>query len=56
MTDELVEFIYQLSVENMEITVGILKKLIYFVKKSKEKQLILLVTVIRLNNNSWINT
>ena len=50
--DELIEFIYQLSVENIEIAVGILKELIHFVKEGKRKQLILPVTVIRLNNDS----
>ena len=51
VTDKLVEFIYQLSVENTEVVVGILKKSICFVKGSREKQLTLLVTVIRLDNN-----
>ena len=52
MTNELVKFIYQLSTEDAEIAVGILKKLICFIKGDKKKQLTLLVIVIRLNNNS----
>ena len=54
--DELIEFICQLSVEDIEIAVGTLKEPIHFIKGGKRKQLTLLVTVIRLNNNSWINT
>ena len=50
--DELVEFIYQLSVENAEVAVGTLKKPIRFIKGGRGKQLTLLVTVIRLDNNS----
>ena len=56
MTDELVEFIHQLSVEDAEVAVGTLKELIHFVKGGREKQLILLVTVIKLDNNSWTDT
>ena len=52
MTNELVKFIYQLSTEDAEIAVGILKKPIRFIKGDKKKQLTLLVIVIRLNNNS----
>ena len=37
MTDELVEFICQLSVEDVEIAVGTLKELIHFIKRDKEK-------------------
>ena len=55
VTDELIEFICQLSVEDIEIAVRTLKELIYFVKEGKKKQLTLLVTVIRLNNNSQID-
>ena len=50
--DKLVEFICQLSVENVEIVVGTLKEPICFVKGDRGKQLILLVTVIKLDNNS----
>ena len=35
--DELIEFIYQLSVEDTEIAVGTLKKPIHFVKGGKRK-------------------
>ena len=52
MTNELVEFIHQLSAENMEVAVRTLKEPICFIKGGKEKQLTLLVIVIRLNNNS----
>ena len=54
--DELIEFIYQLSVENAEVAVGTLKKLIYFVKGGREKQFTLPVIVIRLNNNFQTDT
>ena len=37
--NELIEFIYQLSVKNIEIAVGTLKELIDFVKGGKEKLL-----------------
>ena len=50
--DELIEFIYQLSVEDAEVAVGTLKELIYFIKRGREKQLIFPVIVIRLDNNS----
>ena len=50
--DELVEFIYQLNVEDIKIVVRTLKELIYFIKRGKKKQLTLLVIVIRLDNNS----
>ena len=53
VTDKLVEFIHQLSAEDVEVAVGTLKELIHFVKGDREKQLTLLVTVIRLDNNSW---
>ena len=52
VTDEFVEFIHQLSAENVEVAVGTLKEPIHFVKEGREKQLTLPVTVIRLNNNS----
>ena len=52
MTDELVEFIYQLSVEDAKVVVGTLKELICFVKKGRKKQLTFLIIVIRLDNNS----
>ena len=39
----------------MEIAIETLKEPIHFVKGGKEKQLILPVMVIRLNNNSWID-
>ena len=55
VTDKLVKFIYQLSVENIEIAVRTLKELICFVKRDREKQLTLLVMIIRLNNNFQIN-
>ena len=50
--DKLVEFIRQLSVENMKVAVGTLKEPIHFVKRGRGKQLTLLVMVIRLDNNS----
>ena len=53
--DELVEFIHQLSAEDVEVAVETLKEPIYFVKRGKGKQLTLPVTVIRLNNNSQID-
>ena len=52
MTNELVEFIYQLSVEDMKVAVETLKEPICFIKKDRKKQLTLLVIVIRLDNNS----
>ena len=56
MMDELVEFIHQLSAENVEIAVGTLKKLIHFVKGGRGKQLTFPVIVIRLDNNSQTDT
>ena len=56
MIDKLIEFIYQLSVKDIEIVVRTLKEPIHFVKEGREKQLTLPVTVIRLNNNSQTNT
>ena len=35
--DKLVEFIYQLSMENIKIMIRTLKKLIHFIKRSREK-------------------
>ena len=55
VTDELVEFICQLSVENAEVAVGTLKEPIHFVKGDRGKQLTFPVIVIRLDNNSWID-
>ena len=52
MTDELIKFICQLSVEDTEVAVGTLKEPIYFVKEDRGKQLTLPVIVIRLDNNS----
>ena len=52
MTDELIEFIRQLSVEDAEVAVRTLKEPIHFVKGGRGKQLTLLVMVIRLDNNS----
>ena len=49
--DELIEFICQLSVKDIEIAVGTLKEPIYFVKGGKKKQLTLSVIVIKLDNN-----
>ena len=49
------KFIYQLSIEDIEVAVRTLKEPICFIKEDKEKQLILLVIVIRLDNNSWID-
>ena len=49
--DELVEFIYQLSAENAKVVVRTLKELICFIKRGREKQLTLLIIVIRLDNN-----
>ena len=37
VTDKHVEFIHQLSAENVEVVVGTLKKPIHFVKESREK-------------------
>ena len=37
ITDELVKFIYQLSVEDMKVAVETLKELICFIKKDREK-------------------
>ena len=37
VTDELVEFIYQLSAEDVEVAVGTLKKPICFIKGGREK-------------------
>ena len=54
--DELVKFIYQLSVEDIKVAVETLKELICFIKKDRKKQLTLLVIVIRLDNNSQTNT
>ena len=56
VTDKLIEFIYQLSVEDVEIAVGTLKELICFIKGGRRKQLTLPVIVIRLDNNSWTDT
>ena len=56
VTDELVEFICQLSVENVKVAVGTLKEPIYFIKRGRGKQLTLPVMVIRLDNNSQTNT
>ena len=56
MTDKLVEFIHQLSVEDAEIAVRILKEPIQFVKEGRRKQLTLPVIVIRLDNNSQTDT
>ena len=54
--DKLIEFICQLSVENTEVALETLKEPIHFVKGGKGKQLTLLVTVIRLDNNSQTDT
>ena len=56
MIDKLIEFICQLNVEDVEVAVGTLKELIHFIKGGRGKQLILPVTVIRLDNNSWTDT
>ena len=55
VTDELVEFICQLSAEDTEVIVETLKKPIHFVKGGRRKQLTLLVTIIKLDNNSQID-
>ena len=52
VTDKLVEFIHQLSVENIEVAVRTLNELIHFIKGDKRKQLTLLVIIIKLDNNS----
>ena len=52
VTNELVEFIHQLSVEDAEVVVETLKEPICFVKGDREKQLTLLIIVIKLDNNS----
>ena len=56
VTDKLVEFIYQLSVEEVEVAVETLKKPIHFIKEGRGKQLTLSVTVIKLDNNSRTDT
>ena len=56
VTDKLIEFIYQLSVEDVEVAVGTLKEPIYFIKGGREKQLILPVMVIKLDNNLQTDT
>ena len=52
VTNKLIEFIYQLSIENAEIVVGTLKEPICFIKEGKGKQLTLPVMIIKLDNNS----
>ena len=37
VADKLVEFIHQLSAENVEVVIGTLKELIRFVKEGREK-------------------
>ena len=37
MTDKLIKFIYQLSVENVKVIVRILKELICFIKRGRKK-------------------
>ena len=54
--DKLVEFICQLRVEDIKVAVRTLKEPIRFIKGGRGKQLTLLVTVIRLNNNSRTDT
>ena len=56
VTDKFVEFIYQLSAEDVKVAVKTLKEPIHFVKRGRGKQLTLPVTVIRLDNNSWTDT
>ena len=56
VTDELVEFICQLSAEDVEVAVGTLKEPICFVKRGRRKQLTLPVMVIRLDNKSQTDT
>ena len=56
VTNEFVEFIYQLNVEDAKIVIRILKEPICFIKGDREKQLILPIIVIRLDNNSWTDT
>ena len=51
VTDELIEFICQLSVKDAEVAVSTLKEPICFIKGGKGKQLTLPVIVIRLDNN-----
>ena len=55
MTDKLIEFIYQLSVEDIKVAVRILKEPICFIKRDREKQLTFSVMIIRLDNNSQID-
>ena len=50
------KFIYQLSIEDIEVAVRTLKEPICFVKGGREKQLTLPVIIIRLDNNSWTDT
>ena len=45
-----------MSVENIKVVVKTLKEPICFIKRGREKQLTLSVTVIRLDNNFWIDT
>ena len=40
----------------MEVAVRTLKELIHFIKEGRKKQLILLVMIIRLDNNSQTDT
>ena len=54
--NKLVKFIYQSSVEDIEVVVRTLKEPIYFVKGGRGKQLTLSVMVIRLDNNSRTDT
>ena len=56
VTDKLVEFIHQLSIEDTEVVVGILKEPIHFIKRGKRKQFTLPVIIIRLDNNSQTDT
>ena len=55
MIDEFIEFIYQLSVEDIKVVVRILKEPICFIKGDRGKQLTLPVMIIRLDNNSQID-
>ena len=56
VTNKLVKFICQLSVDNAKVAVGTLKKPICFIKRDRRKQLTLPVIIIRLDNNSQTDT
>ena len=50
--NKLIEFIHQLSAEDVEVVVRTLKEPICFIKRGRGKQLTFLIMVIKLDNNS----